>query len=261
MPPKAIIIRTAGTNCDRETQFAIESAGATAERIHVNRLIEKPSLLDEGQILLVPGGFSYGDDLGAGRVLAGQIIVHLRDQMRRFIDSGKLIMGICNGFQVLVKTGLLPGPAVDGDDPGVQTATVTYNDCGRFEDRWVHLRADSDHCVYLEKGEVIYLPIAHGEGKVIPQDEVHLDAWRAAGRIALRYVDAQGRDAAGYPANPNGAIDNIAALTDATGRVLGLMPHPERHVTGLQHPQWTRSGPADEGDGLRLFRRAVEYFN
>ncbi len=261
MPPKAIIIRTAGTNCDRETEFAVTSAGGTAERLHINQLIENPALLDQGQILCVPGGFSYGDDLGAGRVLASQIIVHLREQMRRFVDAGKLVLGICNGFQVLVKTGLLPGPVLEGDDPTVQTATVTYNDSGKFEDRWVHLRADTDHCVFLKKGEVIYLPIAHGEGKVIPQDEAHLDAWRRAGRIALRYVAADGGENPPYPANPNGAIDNIAGLTDETGRVLGLMPHPERHVSGLQHPQWTRNGPAEEGDGMRLFTRAVEYFS
>ena len=135
MPPKAIIIRTAGTNCDRETEFAFQSAGGTAERLHINRIIENPALLDDGQILFVPGGFSYGDDLGAGRVLASQIIVHLREQMQRFVDAGKLVMGICNGFQVLVKTGLLPGPVLEGDSPTVQTATVTYNDSGRFEDR------------------------------------------------------------------------------------------------------------------------------
>jgi phosphoribosylformylglycinamidine synthase len=267
MPPKALILRTAGINCDLETEFAFTSAGALAERVHVNRLIENPALLDGYQILCVPGGFSYGDDLGAGRVLAAQLVVHLRDRLRRFIDDGKLALGICNGFQVLVKTGLLPGPVEEklGTDPSLffaQTVTVTYNDSGRFEDRWVHLRSDSDHCIFLEKGEIVTLPIAHGEGKVIPTDAAHLAALRRLGRIALRYVGPDGSDSPPFPFNPNGSIDAIAGLTDSTGRVFGLMPHPERHLSGLQHPAWTRQahGPAAEGDGMRVFRRAVKYF-
>ena len=260
MPPRALILRTAGTNCDRETEFAFATAGAAPERVHVNRLIENPALLDDYQILCIPGGFSYGDDLGAGRVLASQLAVHVSDRLRKFLDRGGLALGICNGFQVLVKMGLLPGPVNKHDGPFSQTATVTYNDSGRFEDRWVYLRADTDQCVFLEKGEVIYLPVAHGEGKVIPRDAQQLAALRRLGRVALRYVAQDGSDAAGFPANPNGSIDNIAGLTDATGRILGLMPHPERHLTGLHHPQWTRKGLAPEGDGLRFFRRAVQYF-
>jgi phosphoribosylformylglycinamidine synthase len=260
MPPRALILRTAGTNCDRESQFAFETAGGTAERIHVNRLIEDPTLLDEFQILCVPGGFSYGDDLGAGRVLASQIVVHFRDRVQQFLDRGNLAIGICNGFQVLVKTGLLPGPVSDDEPQFAQTTTVTYNDSGKFEDRWVYLRVDTDQCVFLEKDEIIYLPIAHGEGKVIPKSEEHRDALDAEGRIAVRYVGPNGEDKPGYPWNPNGSLGDIAGLADATGRVLGLMPHPERHLTGLQHPQWTRNGAAPEGDGLRLFRRAVSYF-
>jgi len=260
MPPKALILRTAGTNCDLETQHAFETAGATPERVHVNRLIENPKLVDGFQILCIPGGFSYGDDLGAGRVLASQIVVHLRDRLHAFLERGNLALGICNGFQVLVKTGLLPGPVSNGKEPFAQTVTVTYNDSGRFEDRWVHLRADSDHCVFLDKGETIALPIAHGEGKVIPLDESHRKELSKLGRVALRYVGPDGQDKPGYPWNPNGSLGDIAGLTDATGRVLGLMPHPERHLSGLQHPQWTRRGAAAEGDGLRVFTRAVGYF-
>jgi phosphoribosylformylglycinamidine synthase subunit PurQ / glutaminase len=260
MPPKALILRTAGINCDLESTYAFEKAGASAERIHVNRLIENPKLLDDFQILCVPGGFSYGDDLGAGRVLASQIVVHFRDRVQAFLSRGNLAIGICNGFQVLVKTGLLPGP-VDGDeDPFAQTVTVTYNDSGKFEDRWVHLRVDTDQCVFLEKGETLYLPVAHGEGKVIPSDEQHRKTLSKLGRVALRYVGPDGEAKPGYPWNPNGSLGDIAALTDATGHVLGLMPHPERHVSGLQHPQWTRNGAAPEGEGLRLFTRAVGYF-
>ena len=193
MPPKALILRTAGTNCDLETHYALETAGATAERLHVNRLIENPKLVDGFQILCLPGGFSYGDDLGAGRVLASQIVVHLRERLQRFLERGNLALGICNGFQVLVKTGLLPGPVSDDEEPLAQTVTVTYNDSGRFEDRWVHLRADSDHCVFLERGETLYLPVAHGEGKVIPRDEAHRKALGRLGRVALRYVGPRAR--------------------------------------------------------------------
>jgi len=260
MPPKALILRTAGTNCDLESAYAFESSGATAERIHVNRLIENPKLLDDFQILCLAGGFSYGDDLGAGRVLASQIVVHFRDRVQAFLDRGNLAIGICNGFQVLVKTGLLPGPVADGEASFAQTTTVTYNDSGKYEDRWVHLRVDTDRCVFLQKGEILYLPVAHGEGKVIPSSDEHLQALKRLGRVALRYVGPKGEDHPGYPANPNGAIDDIAGLCDATGRVLGLMPHPERHLTGLQHPSWTRQGPAAEGDGRRIFSRAVAYF-
>jgi len=260
MPPKALVVRTAGTNCDLETVFAFETAGAIAERVHVNRLIEAPALMDAYQILVIPGGFSYGDDLGAGRVLATQMAAHLQEPLRRFLERGGVMLGICNGFQVLVKGGLLPGPVNKAERPFTQTATVTYNDSGRFEDRWIHLRADTDNCVFLEKGEVICLPIAHGEGKVIPRDEKQLEALRRRGMVALRYVSADGSDAKGFPENPNGSIDNIAALADATGRILGLMPHPERHLSPWQHPQWTRRPPAAEGDGLRFFRRAVKYF-
>ena len=260
MPPKALILRTAGTNCDRESAFAFETAGAVAERIHVNRLIENPHLLDDFQILCLPGGFSYGDDLGAGRVLASQIVVHFRDRVQKFLDRGNLAIGICNGFQVLVKTGLLPGPVSKDEPLFAQTVTVTYNDSGKFEDRWVHLRADTDRCVFLAKGEIIYLPVAHGEGKVIPLNEEHRKTLAKLGRVALRYVGPAGQDKPGYPANPNGSLGDIAGLCDATGRVLGLMPHPERHLTGLQHPTWTRMGPAAEGDGRRMFTRAVAYF-
>jgi len=260
MPPKALVLRTAGINCDRETEFAFEAAGAEAERVHVNRLIENPKALDSYQILCLPGGFSYGDDLGAGRVLASQLLVHLRDRLAASINRGTLVIGICNGFQVLVKTGLLPGP-VNGDaEPFAQTTTVTYNDSGKFEDRWVHLRVDTDHCVFLEKGELLYLPVAHGEGKVIPLDKEHRQALDKLGRLALRYVGPTGQNDPGYPGNPNGSLGDIAGMTDATGHILGLMPHPERHLTGHHHPQWTRLGAKEEGDGLRLFTRAVKYF-
>jgi len=261
--PRVIVLRTAGTNCDEETAYAWTLAGAIAERIHINRLIERPGLLDRYQVLTIPGGFSYGDDIAAGKILANQIVHHLADAMHAFLEAGKLILGICNGFQVLVKSGLLPNGlqrAADKAGPGAagrQVVTLAANDSGKFEDRWVHLRAETDRCVFLQGGERLFLPVAHAEGKLVARAGV-LEQLRAGGYVALRYVDEAGRPGP-YPVNPNGSEDDIAALTDATGRVLGLMPHPERHVHRTHHPLWTRREDAGEPDGLRLFRRAVAY--
>jgi phosphoribosylformylglycinamidine synthase len=257
MSTKTLIIRTAGTNCDRETVSACERAGSTVSLLHVNRVCENPSVFAEHQILVLPGGFSYGDDIGGGKILANELRYRLGDHLKRFVGDGKLVLGICNGFQVLIKTGLLPGPFTPDAE---QAATLTFNDSNKFEDRWAYLRADSDRSPYIKKGEVIYLPVAHGEGKFVPRDEATVDALRDGDQIAFRYVDADGNTGAGYPANPNGSVDDIAGISDATGRVLGLMPHPERHVLGTQHPRWTREGAKPEGDGMRIFRNAVAAF-
>ncbi len=262
---KAIVLRAAGINCDLETQHAFELAGAEADRVHINRIIEDKSLLDGYQILVVPGGFSYGDDVAAGKILANQIKHHLYEQLRKFIDAGKLVLGICNGFQVLVKTGILPGNGT------LDAVTITYNDSNKFEDRWVYLEPATDRCVFVEKGRRIYLPIAHGEGKIVTKDQPILDKLKADGSVAFRYVDENGSEG-GYPINPNGSFDSIAGLTDSTGRVLGLMPHPERHVRFTQHPRWTRIRTPDarhqtpdsrhqtpDGDGMTIFTNAVKY--
>ncbi len=256
---KAIVLRAAGINCDLETQNAFELAGALADRVHINRIIEDKNLLDGYQILVIPGGFSYGDDVAAGKILANQIRHHLQEKVQKFIADGKLVLGICNGFQVLVKAGILPG-----DGQGQQTITVTYNDSNKFEDRWIYLEPQSDRCVYIEKGRRIYLPIAHGEGKVVTKDEQTLENLQSNGFVAFKYVDESGNEG-GYPVNPNGSMGSIAGLTDSTGRVLGLMPHPERHVRKTQHPRWTRletQGASDrtaEADGITIFANAVKY--
>ena len=257
MGAKTLIIRTAGTNCDQETKFAFEQAGSEVTLLHINRVNENPSVLDEYQILALPGGFSYGDDIASGKVLANELLQGLADQLKKFVDDGKLVIGICNGFQVLVKTGLLPGPF---DRDTKQTVTLTFNDSNKFEDRWVYLRADSDKSPFIKKGEVIYLPVAHGEGKFLAKDDATLDAVRDNGQIVFRYVDADGNDGCAYPMNPNGSVDGIAGICDTTGRVLGLMPHPERHILPTQHPRWTRDGLAGEGDGMQMFRNAIQYF-
>ncbi|MBE3123863.1 MAG: phosphoribosylformylglycinamidine synthase I [Planctomycetes bacterium] len=259
MPVRALVLRTAGTNCDAETQFAWEQAGALVDRVHVNRLIEDPKRLAEYQILTIPGGFSYGDDIAAGKIFANQIVHHLADVVQEFLAKDRLVLGICNGFQVLVKCGLLPG-SPDGRPTLVQQATLTTNDCGLFVDRWVHLRTDTDLCPLLAKGERLDMPIAHAEGKFVPGPGLALDALEKAGQVALRYVGPDGQAGAGYPWTPNGSVGDVAGLCDPTGRILGLMPHPERHVLPQHHPQWTRRPPVAEGDGLALFKRGVAYF-
>lgn len=254
---KAIVLRAAGINCDLETQHALELAGAEADRIHINRMIENPALLDEYQILVCPGGFSYGDDVAAGKILANQIIHHLADAIQKFVADGKLVLGICNGFQVLVKAGVLPG--IDLGSVGhQQKVTITYNDSGKFEDRWVYLEPMTDKCVFIEPGRRIYLPIAHGEGKVVTKDDAALQELKSGGHIAFKYVDKDGNEGP-FPINPNGSTESIAGLTDTTGRVLGLMPHPERYVRPTHHPHWTRLGDAADADGMTIFNNAVKY--
>ena len=256
--PKALVLRAAGTNCDRETQYALELAGFDADRVHVFRLMEDPSPLRAAQLLVIPGGFSYGDDVAAGKILANQMLHRLSDPLNEFLADGKLALGICNGFQVMIKSGLLPWGEV-APQVAHRDATLAWNDCGRFEDRWVHLRVDCDRCVFLPPQEVLSLPIAHAEGKFVPRNDQVLGRLKEAGQVALRYVDADGSPG-GYPVNPNGSVDHVAGICDPTGRVLGLMPHPERFVDFTQHPQWTRGG-ITRGDGCVLFERAFAYLN
>ena len=257
--PRVLILRAPGTNCDEETAHAFTLAGATAERWHVNRLLERPHAVAEFQIVCIPGGFSYGDDVAAGRIFGNQIRHRLADKLLDFRDAGKLILGICNGFQVLLKTELLISNTAAGP-----AATLAANDSGRFEDRWVRLETSGSECVLLSGIREMELPVAHGEGKFVPRDAATLDALRDAGQVVLRYaIRANGAkpQAVAYPDNPNGAIDNIAGICDATGQVFGLMPHPERFVDPTQHPTWTRGPKREAGDGLRVFQNAVRYFS
>jgi len=284
---RVLILRAAGTNCDLEAQHAWELAGAEATRVHVRRLIEQPRLLHEYQVLTLPGGFSYGDDIAAGRIWAAQLQRQLIGDLREFIDAGKLVLGICNGFQVLVQAGILPlrqnsgagrgnngggsgngngggrGDNADaGGHAGARTCTVTYNEPPGFQDRWVYLRADTDRCVFLERGQVYEMPIAHGEGRVAFSTPDDLQTVIDARQNALVYCGPRPGepDLHGQPHNPNGSTADLAGLCDETGRVLGLMPHPERFVTWTQHPCWTSQPARPEGDGMSVFRRAVAYF-
>src|SRR5437899_11668739 len=252
--PRVLILRAPGANCDVEAQFAFEQAGAVAQRVHINRLRERPALLREYEILVLPAGFTYGDGVAAGKILANQLGHFLGDALRAFRDADKLILGICNGFQALLKAGLLVAPDEEGP-----LATLAANASGRFEDRWIYLKATPGRCPFLTDYERLHVPVAHGEGRLVVRESWILQGLEQAGQVVLRYVSADG-GAPKYPENPNGSQDDVAGLCDVSGRVLGLMPHPERHVLPTQHPRWTRRGLAPEGDGLRLFRNAVEFF-
>jgi phosphoribosylformylglycinamidine synthase len=254
--PSVLVLRAPGTNCDRELAFAFERAGARVASAHVNRLRESPALLRDHQILAVPGGFSYGDDVAAGRILATQLSAFLADALREFRDREKLILGVCNGFQALLKAGLLVQP----DDEG-PLATLAGNAGGRFVDRWVRVRAvPGNRSLFLKNADTLYLPVAHGEGNFRCREGWIAAGLAQAGQVGLVYADADGTPATDYPHNPNGSQNAIAGVCDASGRVFGLMPHPERHVLPTQHPAWTRHGLAEEGDGLAIFRNAVSVF-
>lgn len=263
--PRVLVLRAPGTNCDHETAHAFTRCGATAVRSHLFRLLEQPSLLEQAQILCIPGGFSYGDDVGAGAIFGTQLRTRLADGLRAFVDAGKLVLGICNGFQVLMRSGLLPR-GVSASEDAAPEATLTWNASGRYTDRWVHTTVPETRCVFLKGLSRLDLPVAHAEGRIVPRTAETVAAWRGAGQIALQYADPHtGRssdEALPSPVNPNGSFANIAGLCDPTGRVFGLMPHPERHMDATQHPQWTRRDidPAAEGDGLAIFRNGVRYF-
>lgn len=273
--PRVLVLRAPGTNCDEETAFAFEQAGATAERIHVNRLIENPALKDRYQILCFPGGFSYGDDIAAGRILAVRMRQHLSELVDTFVHGGgdRLVLGICNGMQVLMRLGVLTqsdpvASSSDGDQSSANApATLTWNNHGRFEDRWVHLLTDKrTPCVFTRGIDQMYLPMAHAEGKFVAANAGTLQDLGSKGQLAIRYA-ADGQEQATdeilpFPINPNGADANVAGVCDESGRVFGLMPHPERHIDPTHHPCWTRRKEQPEsGDGLAIFKNAVSWFS
>ena len=252
---RILVLRAAGTNCDRESAYAFEQAGAETVTMHVNELLKSPRRLAEVHGLVLPGGFSHGDDLGAGTVLGARIRTGLLDGIRRLVDRGGIVLGICNGFQVLVKTGLVPG--FDGTTK--RAVTLASNTSNRYEDRWVTLEVATDRSVFLRVGERYHVPVAHGEGRLLPLDEATRVRLHADRQIALRYVGPDGTHPCGYPSNPNGAVDDIAGITDPTGRILGLMPHPERHQFAWQSPRFHRDGATSIPDGLRVFQHGVEH--
>lgn len=261
---KVIVLRTAGTNCDQETAFAFRSFGAQVDAVHINKLLKNEVSLKDYHILAVPGGFTYGDDIESGRILANELRLKLGVDLGRFMDERKLIIGICNGFQVLVKAGILPGPLDKREENGrdsVQTASLINNDSGKFEDRWVYLKVAGKSVWTEGLGEIVFYPVAHGEGKFVARDEGVLKQLKDNGQIAFYYCNASGIKSK-YPGNPNGSVDDIAGITDRTGRILGLMPHPERHFLFTQHPYWTRlNHPGRYGQGAKIFENGIKYVN
>lgn len=306
---RVLVVRAPGTNCDEETMHGWRLAGASPQLLHIERWIERPALLREFDVLTLPGGFSYGDDIAAGKVFASGLTGAILDEIRALVERGGGVLGICNGLQVLVKAGLLPGGTIAPD-----RVTVTYNASGRFEARWVRMKVCRTDCPFLMDTTFTEMPVEHGEGRVVARDETTLSALETGGHIALRYVDAEDRSADGqgcdtdnerlsadnkkpedkerpgtdvmrsgahdkrldsdgktpaaerdlrtvaYPANPNGSDAAIAGLCDPTGRILGLMPHPDRHLDPTNHPLWTRRPPVDLPDGLRFFKSAVTFW-
>jgi len=265
--PKALVLTGYGLNCDMETAYAFEQAGAEAQRVHINALIDGSVRLDPFQIMAFIGGFSWGDDHGAGVVQAVRMKTKIGERLLRFIEQGNLVIGICNGFQCLVNLGLLPG--LDGDYTR-RSVALTYNDCGNFRDDWVFLATEKQSpCVFTKGIDRIELPIRHGEGKFFtdPHTFGQLQAQR---QIVLRYAMPDGGAAQGaFPYNPNGSLDDVAGICDPTGRVFGLMPHPEAYNHWTNHPEWTRlkeklkrgkcHEPQDVTPGVRMFKNAVDY--
>ncbi|MDR3557875.1 MAG: phosphoribosylformylglycinamidine synthase subunit PurQ [Syntrophobacteraceae bacterium] len=264
---KALVMTGFGLNCDLETSHALQVAGAEVERVHLNSLIGGEKSLGAYRIFVVGGGFSWGDDHGAGVIMAMRLKHRLQDQISAFVESGGIVIGICNGFQVLVNLGILPG-----FQAGVLNREVALiaNDCGGFRDQWVTLAVNSaSHCVLSSGIETIELPIRHGEGKFFAEPAV-IEKLNSGGQVFLRYARPEGSLAAGeFPHNPNGSVEDIAGICDHSGRVAGLMPHPEAFNHFTNHPDWTflrekyrreHKPIPEEGEGIKLFRNAVNYF-
>jgi phosphoribosylformylglycinamidine synthase len=249
---KVLMLRAPGTNRDGDTQIAFEMAGAgLVDSALVGELVRKEKKLSDFHILVIPGGFTYGDDISAGRIMANEIRLKLGDDIKRFVADGKLVLGICNGFQVLVKTGILPGLP---DQKG-QPVTLTNNDSGKFECRWVYLKPNKNNpCVFTKGIKGIYAPIAHGEGKLTAAPDILVKL-----NTVLQYTDEKWKTEAGYPYNPNGSINDIAGICDASGRIFGLMPHPEDFIRWTQHPRWTREKERQDLYGLQIFTNAVAW--
>ncbi|MBN1837380.1 MAG: phosphoribosylformylglycinamidine synthase subunit PurQ [Spirochaetales bacterium] len=289
--PRVLVVTGDGLNCERETALAFELGGGDPELVHISDMLRRERRLGEFEILALIGGFSNGDHLGAGTVQASRFRHRLRDDLEEFVRSGRPVIGICNGFQTLVKMGLLPGLAREGaedreggaDSEGgrggaaaaggarfrpawwERSVTITANDSGHFEDRWVHLGVEaSTPCVWTSGLERLFLPVRHGEGKFLTREPGLLEHLEGAGQVVLRYVDPEGGPTQLYPWNPNGSMGAVAGICDPGGTVLGLMPHPEAYLSPYNHPSWTRPVAVggelpQEGEGVALFRNAVRH--
>ena len=259
---RALVITGFGLNCERETARALALAGALPEQVHLNDILAGDRRLDEFHILAFIGGFSFGDHIGAGTVFANRLRYRLQDQLEEFVAGGHLVIGICNGFQTITRLGLLP--ALDGRRFEPQVA-LTANECGVFRDAWVMLRGEPECPSVFTRGiELLPLPVRHGEGRFVARDAAVLEAIESRRLVALRYADPEsGETALEFPHNPNGSVNGIAGICDPSGRVFGMMPHPEAYLSPYNHPHWTRQKLngvlPDLGLGLRIFRNAVDF--
>ena len=263
---KAIVLTGNGVNCEMEMAHACRLAGADViDIVHISELLFGEKRLSDYTFLNLPGGFLDGDDLGSAKAGANRFL-HARiadsnemliEELLQFISAGKLILGVCNGFQLMVKLGLLPAL---GGNFTKQSSTLPFNDSGRFEDRWVYLKANAQSpCIFTRGIDLIYLPVRHGEGKFVPESEAILQQIDKKNLYALKYCTADGNITMDYPANPNGAVSAIAGLCNETGRLFGLMPHPEAYLHRTNHPRWTREDLPEEGQGLAIFRNAINF--
>jgi phosphoribosylformylglycinamidine synthase I len=269
---KALVLTGYGLNCDYETDFSLKAAGAESHRVHINEIISgrgpaNAVRLQDYHILVFGGGFSWADDHGAGVVMASKLKRHMGEQIERFIEEGKLILGICNGFQCLVNLGLLPAFNLEY---GERRVALTYNDSGNFVDTWVNLRINpKSPCVFTKGITTIELPVRHGEGKFYAKAG-DVEQLFQNHQVVLQYADEKGNEAKGkWPLNPNGSLRDIAGICDPSGRILGLMPHPEAFNHYTNHPDWTRKKhiakqgkkpeSSSEGEGMKIFRNAVSY--
>lgn len=259
--PRVLVLKADGTNRDMEMAYAFEIAGGDPNIVHVNQLRGKEKKMSDYQILALPGGFAYGDDIVSGKILSIELTSFLGEQMKKFIErKDTAIIGVCNGFQVLVRTGLLPFRKV-----GDMDVTLTNNDSGHFECRWIKVKKNNKNNSKFLEGmdeKIIWLPVAHGEGKFIGNTET-LNKIETQNLVAFRYVDDNGNPTKNYPDNPNGALNAIVGITDITGRILGMMPHPECFVRVEQHPNWRRPDfvktQSGKGQGLPLFENIVKF--
>jgi phosphoribosylformylglycinamidine synthase I len=253
MKPRVCILKTDGTNCDQETSYAFAKAGGAVTIVSLNQLKAGRVHLSSFEILAIPGGFSYGDDIASGKIFAFELYSFLKDQLQEFVSNGNLIIGICNGFQVLIQLGLLPCNTI-----GTKQATLTDNDSGKFECRWVHMIVEKGPCVFTKdlEGSEIMLQMAHGEGKFVA-NQILLDNLEQDQLVVLRYSD-RAKATQQYPHNPNGSLNAIAGICDITGRIFGLMPHPERYVEHYHYPNWRRQLDI-KPHGFSFFKNAILY--
>ncbi|MGQ9781373.1 MAG: phosphoribosylformylglycinamidine synthase subunit PurQ [Nitrososphaeria archaeon] len=262
MMPKVLIPFGFGLNCEDETKYAFELSGARADKVHLRRLLENPQILRGYHLLALVGGFSYGDHISAGVVLGNLYRLRLSRVIEEFISEGKLIFGECNGFQVMLKSGILP--RIDGSNQK-QQLTLMSNDSGIFEDRWVSLRVNPrSRCVFTSGIRRMFLPVRHGEGKFYTSDTSILRKLEMNGQIVMQYVDEDGKPTMKYPLNPNGSVSSIAGICDPTGRVFGLMPHPTAYISVYNHPRHYRmkvQGESEPTTGIEIFKNAVTYMN